>query len=377
MAATGTAPIQIALDSASAGAGTDDLLAALLRAHSRISDLIFSPGRAPQVQLDGNFVAIDSPHLKHLNADDTRRIASHLIGANKAAIAMLREQGYCDVSYALPGVARFRVNVFIQRGSCAVVMRVIPTSIPDLRSLGAPDELRQVATFRDGLVLISGPRGSGKSSTLAALVNDINERVACHILTIEDPIEFLHSHKAAVVHQRELHSDTPSVAHAMSAALRQAPNVIVVGELKGPDTMELALEAAEAGHLVLSTLGMLTPAKTVDRLVNAFSLAEQPMIRERLARMLRYIVCQRLVSRKDGIRAALFELAAARSPELGLQACPEDRKPGQTKSLPGIDAQLQELALSGVITAEVALAHALDPSALSQKLSTSVKLRLR
>src|SRR5947207_10619333 len=147
----------------------------MLRANARISDLIFSPGRKLQVQVNGTFIAVESEGLPLLTADDTRAIASHLIGANKAAIALLREQGYCDISYALPGVARFRVNIFIQRGSCAVVMRVIPTSIPDFKSLGLPETLGEIASLRDGLILVTGPRGSGKSSTLAAILNHINE----------------------------------------------------------------------------------------------------------------------------------------------------------------------------------------------------------
>jgi len=179
LAATGTAPIQVSLDPISANAATDDLLAAMLRANPRVSDLIFSPGRKLQVQVNDEFVTVERPGLSFLTADDTRRIASDLLGNNKAAIGMLREQGYCDVSYALPGLARFRVNVFIQRGSCAVVMRVIPTAVPDFKSLGAPEQLREVAAVRDGLVLIAGPRGSGKSSTLAALLDYINENETC------------------------------------------------------------------------------------------------------------------------------------------------------------------------------------------------------
>src|SRR5579859_5808955 len=170
----------------------------MLRANPRISDLIFSPGRCLQVQINGQLTALEGPGIAHLSADDTRRIASQLIGNNKAAITMLREQGYCDISYALPGVARFRVNVFIQRGSCAVVMRVIPTAIPTLASTGAPPELRNITAFRDGLILVTGPRGSGKSSSLAALINEINENTASHIITIEDPIEFLHLHKRSI-----------------------------------------------------------------------------------------------------------------------------------------------------------------------------------
>ena len=377
MAATGTAPIQISLDPAIASAGTDELLSAILRANSRVSDLIFSPGRGLQVQIHGQFVALESQAISHFTADDTRRIASQLIGTNKAAIAMLREQGYCDVSYALPGVARFRVNVFIQRGSCAIVMRVIPTSIPTLNSIGAPSELGRIGTLRDGLVLVTGPRGSGKSSTLAALVNEINESTACHIITIEDPIEFLHTHKRAIVHQRELHSDTPSIAHAMRAALRQAPNVIVVGELKERETMELALEAAETGHLVLSTLNTMTPSQSVERLVSAFSAAEQQTVRDRLARMLRWIVCQRLIPRQDGERTAIFEVEQGTSHWLRLEAEGNNICTTPSNGPSRIDAELERLVRAGLVAPDVVLAHAVDPGSLSARLSKPAKPRLR
>src|SRR5215467_6707379 len=307
MAAPGTAFNGLTLDTLPASPATDELLSAILRSNPRISDLIFSPGRKFQVQVSGEFVPFETNGVPTLTADDTRRIASDLIGNNKTAINMLREQGYCDVSYALAGLARFRVNVFIQRGSCAVVMRVIPTSIPDFKSLGLPETLGEVAAFRDGLVLVTGPRGSGKSSTLAAILNHINETETCHIITIEDPIEFLHNHKRATVHQRELHSDTPSVSQAMRAALRQAPNVIAVGELKDRETMELGLEAAETGHLVLSTFNTPNASKTVERFVAAFAAGEQVSVRERLARMLRYVISQRLVPRtEDNNRIAVF-----------------------------------------------------------------------
>ena len=376
VAATGTAPIQVFLDPASAAAGTDELLTAMLRANPRISDLIFSPGRCLQVQMNGQLIALEGPGIAHLTADDTRRIASQLIGNNKAAITMLREQGYCDISYALPGVARFRVNVFIQRGSCAVVMRVIPTVIPTLSSTGAPAELRDISGLRDGLLLVTGPRGSGKSSTLAALINEINESTASHIITIEDPIEFLHLHKRSTVHQRELHSDTPSIAQAMRAALRQAPNVIAVGELEDRDTIELALEAAETGHLILSTLTTMTAPKAVERILGAFSAMEQDNAKERLARMLRLIVCQRLIPCADGERTAIFELVDGDSAELGLH--PESRTHRSTrKNSVQIDAQLERLVRSGNLAQDVALSHAVDRASLSSKLSTTTKPRLR
>jgi twitching motility protein PilT len=376
VAATGTAPIQVFLDPASAAAGTDELLTAMLRANPRISDLIFSPGRCLQVQMNGQLIALEGPGVAHLTADDTRRIASQLIGNNKAAIAMLREQGYCDISYALPGVARFRVNVFIQRGSCAVVMRVIPTAIPTLASTGAPVELQEVSALRDGLVLVTGPRGSGKSSTLAALINEINEKTASHIITIEDPIEFLHLHKRSTVHQRELHSDTPSIAQAMRAALRQAPNVIAVGELDDRDTIELALEAAETGHLILSTLTTMTAPKAIERILAAFSPTEQDSAKDRVARMLRLIVCQRLIPCANGDRTAIFELVDAESAELGLKSDSKVHRSPRRNSVQ-IDAELERLVRNGSLAQDVALSYAVDRTSLSAKLSAATKPRLR
>jgi len=380
LAATGTAPIQVSLDPISANAATDDLLAAMLRANPRVSDLIFSPGRKLQVQVNAQLVTIELPGLSSLTADDTRRIASELIGNNKPAIAMLREQGYCDVSYALPGLARFRVNVFIQRGSCAVVMRVIPTAVPDFKSLGAPEQLREVAALHEGLVLIAGPRGSGKSSTLAALLDCINETETCHIITIEDPIEFLHNHKRATIHQRELHSDTPSVSHAMRAALRQVPNVIAVGELKDRETMDLALEAAETGHLVLSTMNTLNAHKTVERFVGAFPAAEQPAVRERLVLMLRCVISQRLLPRKnEGGRVAAYEIVNSRSELRGdLQGAPSGGSPNHADPLSSggassLDAELERLVASGAVTAEIALAHATDAGELAKRLAAAQK----
>jgi twitching motility protein PilT len=306
--------------------------------------------------------------LRSLTADDTRGIASHLIGNNKSAIAMLREQGYCDISYALSGLARFRVNVFIQRGSCAVVMRVIPTVVPELGRLGVPVEIKSIVGVRSGLVLVTGPRGCGKSSTLAALVNYINETEACHILTIEDPIEFLHSHKRATVHQRELHSDTPSISQAMSAALRQAPNVIAVGELKDRESMALALDAAETGHLVISTFNTPNAANTIERFVGAFPGNEQPGVRERLARILRCVICQRLIPRKkDGERVGIYQIVASDA----LQHSFERPHPSHDQRGPGpsvIDCEIERLVRTGAIDPETALAHASDPAALSKSL---------
>jgi twitching motility protein PilT len=381
MAAPGIAPIQVPLEAGS-GSGpvaTQTLLAAMLRATDQISDLIFSPGRPPQVEVYGQLVPVQAPGLRPLTADDTRRIASDLIGNNKQALTMLREQGSCDVSYGLPGLARFRVNVFIQRGSCAVVMRVIPTTIPAFSSLGLPPQLGDTATLRDGIVLVTGPRGSGKSFTLATLIDRINEQQTCHIITIEDPIEFLHNHKSSTIHQRELHSDTPNFSLALRAALRQAPKVILVGEMRDRDTMEMVLEAAETGHLVLSSLNTVDAAKTVERIVGAFSVPEQSSIRGRLAKTLRYVISQRLIPRREGGRVAALEVYKA-TPRT--TQCIEGNdysgllqavKSGTADGMQHFDGEIEKLARAGIVDKETALAYANDPAELQKALETSLQ----
>jgi twitching motility protein PilT len=358
---------------------THALLASILRANNQVSDLIFSPGRMPQVEVNGQLIGVQGAGLRPFSADDTRRLASDLIGENKQAIAILREQGFCDVSYGLTGAARFRVNVFIQRGSCAVVMRVIATVIPVLSSLGLPPSLAEVAHLRDGIVLVTGPRGSGKSSTLAALLDSINQEQVCHIITIEDPIEFLHNHKRATVHQRELHSDTPSVAVALRAALRQAPDVILVGEMRDRETMEMVLEAAESGHLVLTSLNTVSVAKTVERMVSAFGQCDQSSIRSRLARSFRYIISQRLIPRKDGTgRIAIVEMLKAHP---RTQSCMEVNnssgenllqamRDGASEGMQHFDGELEKLVNTGDVDINTAMMYATDPQELRARLKT-------
>ncbi len=379
MAAPGKAPIPEPRDRAPA-AGTLDvpgLLETMLRSAEQVSDLIFSPGRPPQVEVQGQLIAVPLPELAVLNADDTRRIAATLIGNNKQAITMLREQGSCDISYGLPGVARFRVNLFIQRGSVAVVMRVIPTSIPSFDSLRLPAHLAELANLLEGIVLVTGPRGSGKSSTLAALLDRINERQTCHIITIEDPIEFLHNHKRATVHQRELHSDTPSFAQALRAAMRQAPRVIFVGEVRDRETMEIVLEAAETGHLVLSSMNTVDAAKTVERVVAWFATAEQAAVRRRLAKAIRCIVSQMLIPRADGSgRVVALEILKA-NPR-ALQCLEYGEHSGQTlletmqeasdEGMQHFDEEIVKLVRAGVVDLEAGLAHATNPQQLRQAL---------
>src|SRR5438046_6956602 len=262
---------------ATAPFSTASLLAAMLRSAPKISDLFFTPGKPPLVEVNGQLATVGA---RILTPDDTRHIASELIGTNKHSLGNLREQGSCDVSYSLPGSSRFRVNVFMQRGSCVIVMRVIPSKVPGFDELNLPAELQQIARLRNGIVLVTGPTGSGKSSTLAAIIDLINKQHSFHILTIEDPIEFLHQHQNCIVHQRELHSDTTSFALALRPALRQAPKVILVGEMRDRETIEIAMEAAETGDVVMSTLHTIDAAKTVERIAGVFPLAEQHVIRE-------------------------------------------------------------------------------------------------
>lgn len=367
MAAPGSAPSSSFFEpSTSSGAvATPALLGAMLRAHESVSDLIFSPGRPPQVEVHGRLLAVQANGLRTLSADDTRRIAADLIGNNKQAINILREQGSCDVSYGLPGLARFRVNAFIQRGSCAVVMRVIPTVIPDLTSLGLPAQLAEIASLRDGMVLVTGPRGSGKSSTLAALLDLINQQQICHIITIEDPIEFLHNHKAATVHQRELHSDIPSIPMALRAALRQAPNVILVSELRDRETVETVLEAAETGHLVLSSMNTIDAAKTVNRILSLFSAGEQEATRRRLARCVRQIVSQKLIPRRD-THGRVPVVEVFKMLPGALDSLENGRPASQTLHF---DREIEKLVRSGVLDPETAAMHASDPEQLHQNLA--------
>jgi len=291
---------------------TAQLITAMLKSGTHVSDLIFSPGRAPQIEVSGQLVELKFKGLEKLLPDDTRLIAMDIIGKNEHPAKQLERDGSADLSYGLPGVGRFRVNIFRQRGTHAIVMRVIPEGIPTFEQLNLPPQLQEIVELRTGIVLVTGPTGSGKSSTLAAILDKMNAEKAYHILTIEDPIEFLHRHKKATIHQRELHTDTPTFALSLRAALRQAPKVILVGEMRDRETIEIALEAAETGHLVMSTLHTIDASKTVERIIGVFPLADQQAIRTRLSKAFRYIVSQRLIPRKDGQgRIAAVEILKA------------------------------------------------------------------
>jgi twitching motility protein PilT len=355
---------------------TPALLVAMLKISPKISDLFFSPGKPPLVEISGKLTPAGI--ARPLTSEDTRRISSDLIGNHENALQNLKERGSCDVSYSLPGAHRFRVNIFMQRGTCAVVMRVIPSNVPSFESLNLPAELAKIVGLRNGIVLVTGPTGSGKSSTLAAIIDKINNEQHYHVLTIEDPIEFLHPHKNCIVNQRELHSDTPSFALALRAALRQAPKVILVGEMRDKETIEIAMEAAETGHLVLSTLHTIDASKTVERIVGVFPMAEQHTLRNRLAKSFRYIISQRLVPRKDGAgRVAVIEILKAtlrtreyvEKGEVDGKTLLDAMRVGDQEGMQHFDGDIERLIRNGTIDRETGLAYATNPGNLQLDLS--------
>ena len=349
---------------------TAQLITAMLKSNGHVSDLIFSPGRAPQIEVSGQLVELKYKGLECLSAADTKSIAYDIMGENEHPLRKLDQDGAADLSYGLPGVGRFRVNIFRQRGSCAIVMRVIPDKIPGFDDLKLPASLEEIVHLKNGIVLVTGPTGSGKSSTLAAIIDKMNMEKAFHILTIEDPIEFLHRHKKATIHQRELHSDTPTFALALRAALRQAPKVILVGEMRDRETIEIALEAAETGHLVMSTLHTIDASKTVERIVGVFPVSDQHSVRTRFGKAFRFIVSQRLLPKKDGTgRIAAIEIlkSTLRTRDYVEKGESEGKtlldamRDGDTDGMQYFDGELEKLLRAGTIDFDSALAYSTNP----------------
>jgi twitching motility protein PilT len=362
--------LETSLFGAPQGDASDEFAAAMIMAMLNggdgISDLIFSPARSPQVERHGSLTPVVIPQVPVLEPEHTARIARQLIGGNGQALLTLSEHGACDLSYSIPNCARFRVNVFRQRGTYAIVMRVIAPTIPSIDGLGLPPVLKELAALKNGIVLVTGPTGSGKSSTLAAIIDQINETRPEHILTIEDPIEFLHVHKKGTVHQRELHSDTPTFAHALRAALRQAPKVILVGEMRDRETIEIALTAAETGHLVFSTLHTIDASSTVERIVGTFEAGDQQAVRNRLAASFRCFVSQRLVPKKNGGRVPVLEILKSTMRTRDYITCGDSEgkslldamRDGSMDGMQHFDGELEKLVRADVITMSTALLYA-------------------
>lgn len=369
--AASTNPLQAATDN------FNRVLIAMTSVPGKVSDLIFSPGRPPQVELNSRLTPVNIPGLEMLTPDHTATIATVLTQKHRVASDNLQEHGAADLSYSVPGHSRFRVNIFKQRGSYAIVMRVITSGIPSFEQLNLPTQLKQIAELKNGIVLVTGPTGSGKSSTLAAVIDFINETRYDHILTIEDPIEFMHKHKNCTIHQRELHSDTPSFSLALRAALRQAPKVILVGEMRDRETVEIAMEAAETGHLVLSTLHTIDAAKTVDRIIGVFPKNEEPIIRTRLSQSFRFIVSQRLLPRADGQgRVAAIEIlkSTTRTKEYIEKGERDGKslldaiKDGELEGMQSFDQVLERYVRDGSVALQTALEYCTNRNNLSLQL---------
>jgi twitching motility protein PilT len=345
----------------------------MLLVSDKISDLNFSVGQLPQVEINGKLTPVQPLGMQKLTPYQTEIIAMALMQENPDAAERLAHTGTADLSYSLPSRARFRVNIFQQRGVYSIVMRVIPTDIPTLKSLGLPEQLAEIAELRNGLVLMTGPTGSGKSSTQAAIIDIINEKKHYHVVTIEDPIEYLHSHKNSTINQREVGHDTKDFPSALRATLRQAPKVILIGEMRDFETTEIALEAAETGHLVLSTLHTIDASKTVDRIIGLYPKNEEAVIRTRLAQTFRYIISQRLIPRADrrGRIAAVEILRSSPRTREYIEAGEADGKSlldamrdGKLDGMQDFDSVIRYLIERGTISLEDGLTFATNQNNL-------------
>lgn len=279
----------------------DSLLASMLETHPGISDLIFSVGRPFQVESYGELkVASVPPSVRSLTRFQTEKIALNIISGDRRLLRELMIRGACDCSYAVGHVARFRVNIFRQRGNFAIIMRKMQSEMPTIESLGLQPVYREMCRERNGLILVTGATGSGKTTTLSAMLEEINETQAVHVVTLEDPIEFIHQHSRSTFNQREFGSDFPDFPSGLRSAMRQAPRVILVGEMRDRDTVEIALTAAETGHLVLSTLHTINAGQSINRILGMFERDEELQLRLRLSETLRWVVSQRLAPKAGG-----------------------------------------------------------------------------
>lgn len=349
-----------------------DELLKIVSGEDQISDLhltVFSP---PYVRINGKLQPYDK-YKKELSVEDTERLAREMMSEKQYEI--FKDKGEIDFSYRLPGISRFRVNAYHQRGSVGIALRIIPNEVPTIDEMGLPAVLKKLARQRMGLVLSTGPTGSGKSTTQAAIINEINQNKNCHVMTLEDPIEYLHKHNKSLVHQREVGSDTDDFARGLRACLRQDPDVILVGEMRDLETIKIALEAAETGHLVLATLHTNSAPATVDRIVDVFPAGQQSQIRIQLASVLSAIISQQLIPKRNNSgRVAAFEIMVATT------AIRNIIREGKTSQLYSViqtggkydmvtmDSYLLKLYNSGIITKESVIHHCNDIKYVREKL---------
>jgi twitching motility protein PilT len=353
----------------------DDLLGVMLESHDNVSDLNITCDRPLQVEAAGELVPVPvDPAIENLTPFQTEIFALNLVNNDRRLTEHLLRQGSCDSSYSLPGRARFRVNIFSQRGNFSVVLRKLETMIPTIEELKLPEAFKKMPGEKNGLILVTGATGSGKTTSLAALLNEINGTKSVHVVTLEDPVEYVHPNRKSTFNQRELGLDYDSFASGLRAALRQAPKIILVGEIRDRETAELALKASETGHLVLSTLHTVNAGQAVGRIVGMFDQEEEKQIRQRLAETVRWIVGQRLVPKIGGGRWAVHDILAntIRSNELIMTGEQEGKtfydvqEVGEPYLMLTFDQALLRSYEQGIITEETAIAYSTRKSVVQR-----------
>ncbi|MCX5822333.1 MAG: PilT/PilU family type 4a pilus ATPase [Deltaproteobacteria bacterium] len=357
----------------------DYILGKMLDSNNDVSDLNITVGKSFQVESSGQLtsVAMDPPFRK-LTPFQTEIFALNLINQDRRLTEILLSQGSCDSSYELPGKARFRVNIFSQRGNYSIILRKLETRIPTLAEMNLPEAFHKMAEEKNGIILVTGATGSGKSTSLAALLNEINEHKSVHVITLEDPVEFSHPHKMATFNQREMGNDFDTFASGLRAALRQAPKVILVGEMRDRETVEIGLSAAETGHLVLSTLHTVDAGQTINRVIGMFPSEEETQTRIRLADTVRWIVCQRLLPKEGGGRVAAFEIMGSnlRVKDTILHGESEGKtyyeiiQAGKAFGMITFDDYIVELFSKGLISEETGKAYASNKGIVGRGIDT-------
>lgn len=346
---------------------TEHILTRMLDSHSNVSDLNITVGRPLQVESAGELLPVDmKPSIKNLTPFQTEVLALNLIDGDRRLTETFMRTGSCDLSYSLPGKARFRVNIFAQSGHISIVLRRLESKVPTVRDMKLPESFLEMGRELNGIVIFTGATGTGKTTSLAAILEEINERRAVHVVTLEDPIEYQHPHKKATFNQREMGRDFDSFASGLRAALRQAPKVILVGEMRDRETVEIGLTAAETGHLVLTTLHTVDAGQTINRILGMFTNEEEKQVRIRLADTIRWVVSQRLLPKIGGGRVAAFEVLRSniRVKEAILQGESEGKtyydmmQSGRPFGMITFDEYIIDLYEKGLVTQETALAFA-------------------
>ncbi len=357
----------------------DYILTTMLESYGNISDLNITVGKPFQVEANGKLTEVQvSPPIPQITPFQAEVIALNLINSDRRLTEMVLKSGSCDCSYYIQGKARFRVNVFSQRGNYSIVLRKLETRIPSIEDLKLPPQFGKAAEEKNGLLLVTGATGSGKTTTLAALLNKINHEKSVHVITLEDPVEFVHPHLHSTFNQRELGGDFDTFVNGLRAALRQAPKVILVGEMRDRETVEIAMSAAETGHLVMSTLHTVDAGQTINRIVGMFGQEEEQQIRIRLADSLRWVISQRLVPKVGGGRIALLEIMAnnMRIKDTILNGETEDKtfydivRNGDAYGMWTFDQHIVKLYIEGQISEETARAYATRRAVVARGIDT-------